>query len=157
MSELHPAAERVQRTLRELGFGVQVQELPQSTRTAKEAAAAVGVTVGQIVKSLVFVAGDEPVLVCASGSNRISVEKLSQLVGKPVRQASPEEVKETTGFAIGGVPPVGHVRKLKTFIDRDLLHYDEIWAAGGTPRAVFRTTPDALIQMTQGDVADVKE
>ena len=157
MSYLSSAAARVQQALQELGLEAKVQELPQSTRTAKEAAAAVGVTVGQIVKSLVFIAGDEPVLVCASGSNRVSLEKLSKLTGKPVRQASPDEVREATGFAIGGVPPVGHTRKLRTFIDRDLLQYEEIWAAAGTPRAVFRTTPNALVQLTQGDIADVKE
>jgi prolyl-tRNA editing enzyme YbaK/EbsC (Cys-tRNA(Pro) deacylase) len=109
------------------------------------------------VKSLVFLAGEEPILVCASGANRVSLEKLAGLLGQPVRKASPDEVREATGFAIGGVPPLGHLRRLRTFIDRDLLQYDEIWAAAGTPRALFRTTPAQLLQMTQGEVADVKE
>jgi len=97
------------------------------------------------------------VLVCASGSNRVSLEKLGSLVGKPVRQASPDEVKEATGFAIGGVPPVGHKRPLKAFIDRDLMRYEEIWAAAGTPHAVFRTTPHQLLQITQGKLVDIKD
>jgi len=151
------AARRVEEALRKRGFEVEVQELSQSTRTAREAAEAVGVSVGQIVKSLVFRAGEEPVLVCASGANRVSLEKLAGLVGQPVRRASPEEVREATGFAIGGVPPLGHTRRLRTFIDQDLLRYDEIWAAAGTPHAVFRTTPAQLLEMTQGEVADIGE
>lgn len=151
------AARRVEEALRQRGFSVEVQELSQSTRTAQEAAEAVGVSVGQIVKSLVFVAGEEPVLVCASGANRVSLEKLTELLGRPVRRASPEEVREATGFAIGGVPPLGHARQLRTFIDRDLMQYDEIWAAAGTPHAVFRTTPAQLLEMTRGEVVDLAE
>lgn len=157
MGNLSRAARRVERALRELGFEIEVQELSQSTRTAQEAAEAVGTTVGQIVKSIVFLAGEEPVLVCASGANRVSLDKLAKLLGQPVRKASPDEVREATGFAIGGVPPLGHLQRLRTFIDRDLLQYDEIWAAAGTPRALFRTTPAQLQEMTQGEVTDVKE
>jgi len=156
MGALPQAAERVQAALSALGLQAEVRELPQSTRTALEAAQAVGVRVGQIVKSLIFMAGEEPVLVCASGGNRVSLEKLSGLVGKAVRQASPDEVKEATGFAIGGVPPVGHKRPLKAFIDRDLMRYEEIWAAAGTPHAVFRTTPHELLRITQGELVDIK-
>lgn len=151
------AARRVERALRELGFEIEVQELAQSTRTAQEAAEAVGATVGQIVKSIVFVAGEEPVLVCVSGANRVSLDKLAKLLGQPPRKASPDEVRKATGFAIGGVPPLGHPQRIRTFIDRDLLQYDEIWAAAGTPRALFRTTPAQLRAMTQGEVAEVKE
>lgn len=153
---LRPAAQRVQSALRELGIEAEVRELPQSTRTAREAAEAVNVAVGQIVKSLVFMAGERPVLVCASGSNRVDVRKLAELVGAPVRQAAPDEVRESTGYAIGGVPPVGHTRSLRVLIDRDLLQYDEIWAAAGTPFAVFKTTPKDLLRMTGGEIADVK-
>ncbi len=157
MKNLSRAARRVEAALRERGFEVTIQELSQSTRTAREAAEAVGVSVGQIVKSLVFVAGEEPVLVCASGANRVSLEKLAELLGRPVRKASPEEVREATGFAIGGVPPLGHARPLRTLIDRDLLQYDEIWAAAGTPYAVFRTAPAQLLAMTRGEVVDLAE
>ena len=157
MGDLSRAARRVKGALRERGFELEVQELSQSTRTAQEAAEAVGATVGQIVKSLVFLAGEEPVLVCASGANRVSLAKLAGLLGRPVRRASPDEVREATGFAIGGVPPLGHTRSLRTIIDQDLFQYDEIWAAAGTPRAIFRTTPAQLQEMTQGEVADVKE
>lgn len=156
MSHLHPAAERVQSALRALGSDAQVQELPQSTRTALEAARALGVEAGQIVKSLVFMAGDEPVLVCASGGHRVSLEKLSQITESVVRQATADEVKAATGFSIGGVPPLGHERPLRTFIDRDLLQYNEICAAAGTPHAVFLTTPQALLQMTGGELIDLK-
>lgn len=158
MERLHPSAERVQMALQALGFSVQVRELPQSTRTAPEAARAVGVTVGQIVKSLVFMVGDQPRLVCASGSNRVSLDKLKrQLMGQPVRQASSDEVRAATGYSIGGVPPAGHITKLRTLIDRDLMQYSEICAAAGTPNAVFLTTPQQLLEMTKGELADVKE
>ncbi len=157
MKKLHPSAERVQEALRALGISAHVRELPQSTRTAPEAARAVGTSVGQIVKSLIFMAGEEPLLVCTSGSNRVCLEKLAALTGKPVRPATPEEVREQTGFAIGGVPPVGHRRRLRTLLDRDLFQYDELWAAAGTPFAVFSTTPQELLRMTQGETADLKE
>ncbi len=157
MERLHPSAERVQVALRALGFAVDVKELPESTRTAPEAARAVGVTVGQIVKSLVFMAGDQALLVCASGSNRVSLDKLRQLMGRPVRQASADEVRNATGFAIGGVPPTGHAKRLRTLIDRDLMQYSEICAAAGTPNAVFLTRPQELLEMTSGELADVKE
>lgn len=157
MERLHPSAERVQAALQALGISVQVRELPESTRTAPEAARAAGVTVGQIVKSLIFMADNQALLVCASGSNRVSIEKLAALTGQRVRQASADEVREATGYAIGGVPPTGHIAKLRTLIDRDLMQYREICAAAGTPHAVFLTTPEQLLEMTQGEVADLKE
>ena len=157
MGNRSQAARRVEEALHERGFEIEVQELSQSTRTAQEAAEAVGVTVGQIVKSLVFLAGEEPLLVCASGANRVSLGKLTGLLGRSVRKASPDEVREATGFAIGGVPPLGHARSLRTLIDQDLFQYDEIWAAAGTPHAVFRTTPAQLREMTRGEVVDLKE
>jgi prolyl-tRNA editing enzyme YbaK/EbsC (Cys-tRNA(Pro) deacylase) len=157
MGKLHPSAERVQLALQALGFSSAVRELPQSTRTAPEAARAAGLSVGQIVKSLVFMVAEQPLLVCASGSNRVSIEKMSRLIGQPVRQASADEVREATGFAIGGVPPVGHTQQLRTIIDRDLMAYEEICAAAGTPHTVFLTTPQQLLEMTKGELADVKE
>lgn len=157
MSDRASAAERVRQALTELGLDARIQELPDSTRTAEQAAQAVGMTVGQIVKSLVFMTDDGPLLVCASGDNRVSLDKLNQLVEGTVRQASPDEVRSATGFAIGGVPPTGFARPLPTFIDRDLMPYDEICAAAGTPHAVFRTTPLDLQRMTEGVFADVKD
>lgn len=151
------AVERVRAALEERGIPVEVRELPRSTRTAPEAAQAVGLSVSQIVKSLVFMAGDEPVLVCASGNNRVDLDKLSVLVGRETRQASPHEVRAATGFSIGGVPPVGHDRALRTFVDGDLFHYGEICAAAGTPQAVFLTSPHDLLSMTRGERADLKE
>ncbi|MFB6286384.1 MAG: YbaK/EbsC family protein [Candidatus Bipolaricaulia bacterium] len=157
MSDRASAAERVRNALTELGLDARIQELPDSTRTAEQAAQAVGMTVGQIVKSLVFMTDEEPLLVCASGANRVSIPKLDQLVEGTVRQASPDEVRSATGFAIGGVPPTGFARPLVTFIDRDLMQYEEICAAAGTPHAVFRTTPLDLQRMTDGAFADLKD
>ena len=154
---MHRNAQRVQETLVRLGAAGRVREFEASTRTSADAAAAIGTTVAQIAKSLVFMAGDEPVLVIASGANRVSTEKLSALTGAPVGRADGNLVKEWTGFPIGGVPPVGHDRPLKTFIDQDLLQYAEIWGAAGTPNAVFPTTPEELVRITGGTVADVRE
>lgn len=154
---LSAAARRVQEALQALGLAAEVVELARSTRTAQEAAEAIGTTVAQIVKSLVFVAGEEPVLVEASGVNRVDLEKVARLVGSPVRKANAEEVRRFTGYAIGGVPPCGHVRRLPVLIDEDLMRFEALWAAAGTPHAVFRTTPAALVRMTGGRIADVKQ
>jgi prolyl-tRNA editing enzyme YbaK/EbsC (Cys-tRNA(Pro) deacylase) len=138
---LHPTAQRLQERLHELGLDVEVQELPDSTRTAPEAAAAVGVDVGQIVKSLVFVDGDTPVLCLCAGDRRVDTTKL----GVSVRQARGDEVREATGFAIGGVPPLGHDRSLRTVVDASLRRFETVWCAGGTPKAVFPVGTQALI------------
>jgi prolyl-tRNA editing enzyme YbaK/EbsC (Cys-tRNA(Pro) deacylase) len=152
----HPTVARVQEALRTGGHTGEVIELAESTRTASEAAAACGVAVGQIVKSLVFLAGDDPVLVLASGANQVDERRVQALTGKPIRRADADTVRAATGFAIGGVPPVGHARALPVLIDRDLLGYAELIAAAGTPRAVFRLTPDELCRMTGGQVEEVK-
>lgn len=154
---LSPSAQRVQQALESLGLTLQVVELPASTRTSAEAAAAAGCSVGQIAKSLVFrgAASDNPILVIASGANRVDVVKLAALAGEPVAKADAEFVRRQTGFVIGGVPPIGHSQHLKTFIDRDLLQYDEIWAASGTPNAVFRLTPADLQRMTGAPVGEI--
>jgi len=132
-----------------------VREFAASTATASDAAAAIGTTVGRIVKSLVFMAGEQPVLVLASGPNRVDVVKVGQLVGTPIKRANADQVRALTGFAIGGVPPVGHVQTLTTFVDRDLLQYDEVWAAAGTPNAVFAIAPTELVRIANGRVEDV--
>ncbi|HLG65345.1 MAG TPA: YbaK/EbsC family protein [Ktedonosporobacter sp.] len=156
--ELSASAQKVQNTLETLGFSFQVVELPDSTRTAKEAAQAIGCQVGQIVKSLVFTGqhSHKPVLVVASGLNRVNEQRLGALVGEPVEKADADFVRQRTGFAVGGVPPVGHVEPIETFIDEDLQHYEEIWAAAGTPFAVFCLTPIDLQCMTGGHVVAIK-
>lgn len=135
-----------------------MRTFPQGTRTAADAAAAVGCDVGQIVKSLVFRReSGAAVLVVASGRNRVDERKVEALLGEPIGKADASFVRETTGFAIGGVPPAGHASPVETIVDGDLLEYDEVWAAAGTPRDVFRTTPQQLVAMTGGLVADVAQ
>jgi prolyl-tRNA editing enzyme YbaK/EbsC (Cys-tRNA(Pro) deacylase) len=155
---LSASAQKVQDALEVLGFSLKVVELPGSTRTAVEAAQAIGVQVGQIVKSLVFKSKrtQRPILVIASGANRVKEKNIEVLIDEPLGKADADFVREQTGFAIGGVPPVGHAQPIETFIDRDLLQYDEIWAAAGTPHAVFRLTPDELIRITSGTLVDIK-
>src|SRR3990172_550614 len=154
---LSPSARKVQAALAARGFTLQVVELPQSTRTSAEAAAAVGCTVGQIAKSIVCRAArsQRPVLVLTSGVNRVSESAVAVLVGEPLTKADADFVRARTGFVIGGVPPVGHAEPLITFIDEDLLQFAEIWAAAGTPNAVFRLTPEELVRLTEGKVARV--
>ena len=155
---LSAAAQRVQDALKALGVACQVVELPESTRSAVEAAQAIGCRVEQIVKSLVFRgrSTNRPILAIVSGANRVDEEKLAVLVAEPVAKADADYVRQRTGYAIGGVPPVGHVEWLMCVIDEDLLQYQEIWAAAGTPRAVFRLTPADLQRITDGRVVSVK-
>lgn len=141
-----------------LGHSVEVRRFPEGTKTAEDAARAIGCDVGQIVKSLVFVAGGEPVLALTSGANRVDLQRLAGVAGaSDARRADPEEARAATGFAVGGTPPFGHPERVRTFIDRDLLGFDEVWAAAGTPDAVFRTTPDELQRTALAEVADFKE
>jgi prolyl-tRNA editing enzyme YbaK/EbsC (Cys-tRNA(Pro) deacylase) len=151
-----PAAARVQAALEARGVRSEVILLAESARTAAEAAAACGVGVGQIVKSLVFLAGDEPILVLVSGANQADERRLAALSGRTVRRADAHAVRESTGYAIGGVPPVGHPRPLRVFIDRDLLGHERLIAAAGTPHAVFPISPADLCRVTGGAVADLK-
>jgi prolyl-tRNA editing enzyme YbaK/EbsC (Cys-tRNA(Pro) deacylase) len=148
---LHPTAQRLQERLHGLGLDAEVRELPASTRTAPEAAAAVGVEVGQIVKSLVFMAGSEPLLCLCAGDRRVDTDKL----GAEVRQARGDEVREATGFAIGGVPPIGHDRPLRTVVDASLRRFETVWCAAGTPHAVFPVATQALIDAIPA--AEVRE
>ena len=156
---LKASAQRVQAALAASGFQFDVREFPDSTRTSAEAAAAIGCTIGQIAKSLVFRAGQSgrPVLVIASGANRVDENKVGQLIGEKIRRADAAFVREKTGFAIGGVPPLGHLERPLTVIDEDLLGFSEIWAAAGTPNAVFRLTPGDLMALSKGQTADVKQ
>ncbi|MGE0725486.1 MAG: YbaK/EbsC family protein [Alphaproteobacteria bacterium] len=152
MAGLPPSAARVQDLLRAAGFEVTDATFPDPTRTAADAAAALGCTVAQIAKSLIFRAArsDRPVLVVASGVNRVDEAKVAAALGEPIGRADAAFVRAATGFAIGGVPPIGHLRPPATFLDADLARLDPIWAAAGTPNAVFRTSFDDLRKMTGG-------
>jgi prolyl-tRNA editing enzyme YbaK/EbsC (Cys-tRNA(Pro) deacylase) len=156
--ELKSSAQKVQDALQALGLNCEVVLMRATTRTAEDAARAVGCKVGQIVKSLIFEGkqSHRPILVVASGVNRVNEKILGQQISEPVKMANADFVREMTGFAIGGVPPLGHRRPLTVFIDEDLLGYAEIWAAAGTPRAVFKLTPDELKMITNGTVIAVK-
>jgi prolyl-tRNA editing enzyme YbaK/EbsC (Cys-tRNA(Pro) deacylase) len=155
---LSPSAQKVQDALQALGFSCQVTELPQTTRSAAEAAQAIGCQVAQIAKSLVFKGKgtQKPILVIASGSNRVNEGKIAQYLAEPIEKSDAGYVRQRTGFVIGGVPPVGHHEPLQTFIDEDLLRYDQIWAAAGTPNAVFGLNPNDLVKMTGGRVVEIK-
>ncbi len=158
MPELSPNAQKVQEFLDKQGFSYQVVEFQQKTRSAAEAAQAIGCTLEQIAKSIVFQGSytQKPILVIASGVNRVDESKLISLVSEPVQKANPEFVRQHTGFSIGGVPPIHYINKIETFIDEDLLRYAEIWAAAGTPYAVFKLAPGDLLQMTYGRVVSIK-
>jgi Cys-tRNA(Pro) deacylase len=141
-----------------LGIEPKVRRFPQGTKTAADAAAAIGCDLGQIVKSLVFSVDGRPILALTSGANRADVRRLAGLAGgEEVRRATPEEARAATGFAVGGTPPFGHQVPVPVFVDRDLLQYPEVWAAAGTPDSVFPLTPDDLVRLTNGQVADLKE
>ncbi len=152
-----PSAQRVQDALYARGFTNQVIELPDSTRTAAEAAAAVGCTVGQIAKSLIFIGKQtgQGVLAIASGANRVDEKAVQALVGEKIGKADADAVRLLTGYVIGGVPPLGHAQALATYIDEDLLQYEQIWAAAGHPNAVFALTGEELVAMTGGQVAAI--
>lgn len=155
---LSASAQKVQDAIAARGLALQVLELAQSTRTSADAAAAVGCTVGQIVKSIIFRAAhsDRVVLVLTSGSNRVSESAVAALVGEPLAKANADFVRARTGFVIGGVAPVGHTEPPLTFIDMDLLQYAEIWAAAGTPNALFKLTPAELQALTTGTLGHIK-
>jgi len=155
---LSPSARKVQEVLKALGFQNQILELHATTRTSAEAAQAVGCQVGQIAKSILFRGRhtDQPVLVIASGPNRINEKRIEGLISEPLGKADADFVRQKTGFVIGGVPPVGHLEKMEIFIDEDLFRYEEIWAAAGTPNAVFKLTPSDLVKMTGGRIIPIK-
>ena len=154
---LSGSAQRVQDALNQHGVQCEVLELADSTRTAQQAADAIGCTVSQIVKSLIFQgkSSGDAILVVASGSNRVNEKSLKRIVGEKIRKPDAAFVRERTGFAIGGVAPVGHLQPIATYIDEDLLQYDEIWAAAGTPHAVFKLDPEILQTITGGQIISV--
>jgi prolyl-tRNA editing enzyme YbaK/EbsC (Cys-tRNA(Pro) deacylase) len=157
--ELSDTAQKIQNELTALGIAGKVIELPDSTRTAVEAGQAIGCTVAQIVKSLVFkgAANGKPILIEASGVNRVNERAVSVLIGEEIVKADADFVREKTGYAIGGIPPVGHASEMGVvLIDEDLLQYEELWAAAGTPHAVFPLTPQELIRISRGRVVTIK-
>jgi prolyl-tRNA editing enzyme YbaK/EbsC (Cys-tRNA(Pro) deacylase) len=156
-ANLSRSAARVQAALAAAGVEARVVELPASTRTAAEAASAVGCQVAQIAKSLIFLGATSgnPILVIASGTNRVNEALVAIAAGEALGKADADFVRARVGFAIGGIPPVGHDEPLATFIDEDLLLYERIWAAAGTPHAVFQLSPAELLRLTGGKVLKV--
>ncbi len=150
-------AERLRRALEEYSLPIQIRRFPRSTRTAEDAAAAIGCDVGQIAKSLIFrgADSDRPILVVASGAHRVDVERVAAAIGEHPGKANADYVRQRTGYAIGGVAPVGHLEPPRTVIDRALLDYASIWAAAGTPDSVFEVTPDVLVRITGGEVMEL--
>jgi prolyl-tRNA editing enzyme YbaK/EbsC (Cys-tRNA(Pro) deacylase) len=151
------SVERVRAALLAAGHPDTIQAFPEGTRSAADAAAAVGCDVAQIAKSIVFRAGPRAVLVIASGANRVDTAKVAAAIGQPIKRAEGSWVRDTTGFAIGGVSPVGHLAPPILLLDADLLPLGEVWAAAGSPQHVFRTSAAALVRMTGAAVAEVKE
>jgi Cys-tRNA(Pro) deacylase len=156
---MHTTTQKVAEAAHSLGLEIEIKEFEATTRTAEDAAKAIGCTVAQIVKSLLFVVDAQPVMALVSGPNRLDERKLAALrgVGKnKVKRANADLVRATAGFAIGGVPPFGHLQQLPTYIDQDFWQFEVIWAAAGTPNAVFAITPDELVRATAGAIADLK-
>lgn len=156
-SILKKSAQKVQDALSEFNIELNVVEFPSSTRTAQDAADSIGCTVNQIAKSLIFKGKNskKPILIIASGSNKVNEKLIKEYLGEKLEKADADFVLEETGFAIGGIPPVGHKNKIITLIDKDLFKYEEIWAAAGTPNAVFKLTPEALSKITNGEIVTV--
>lgn len=158
MEKLHKSAKVVQEKLNQLGYKNEVKQLPNSTRTAQEAADAIGCEVSQIAKSIIFKLkkSDQPLLVIASGINRINEKQVETHLDEKIGKADADFVNKHTGYIIGGVPPLGHTQPIKTFIDKDLLNFKDIWAAAGHPKAVFNLSPDELVEMTGGELINIK-
>ena len=156
---LHPASQKIQDHLSASGYTDPVLVMPDTTRTAEEAAAACGCSVAEIGKSLLFATKSDmrPVLIVASGVNRVDEKKVARLVGDKIVRPDAAFVKRVTGFVIGGVPPICHTTPPETFLDQDLFELPVLWCAAGTPNAVFKTTADALLTLTGGTVADVRK
>src|SRR4029077_5632199 len=150
------AVKRFEAWLAEAGIGIGGEEFPEGARTAAYASRAIGGEVGQIVKSLVFVAGGRPVVALVSGSNRLDEHRLGAVAGTPVRKADAETARTATGYSIGGVPPFGHASEVPVFMDRDLLGHEVVWAAAGRPDSVFEIAPERLRELSQAEVADLK-
>ncbi len=156
--ELTKSAQSVQNALMQKGIECQVMELPASTRTAQDAANAVSCNIAQIVKSLIFKTSNthKPVLILASGPNRVSEQVIESYIGEKIIKADADFVRDVTGFAIGGIPPIGHKQNIELiFIDQDLLQFESVWAAAGTPNAVFNLPSKHLLAMTNGKVVSI--
>jgi prolyl-tRNA editing enzyme YbaK/EbsC (Cys-tRNA(Pro) deacylase) len=147
---------RFETWLATMDSGIAVKEFPQGTRTAPDAARAVGCELGQIVKSLVFIAAGRPVVALVSGANRLDERRLAAVAGDPVSKADAETARAATGYSIGGVPPFGHATAVPVFMDRDLLGYDVVWAAAGRPDSVFEIEPGRLHELSGAQVVDLK-
>jgi prolyl-tRNA editing enzyme YbaK/EbsC (Cys-tRNA(Pro) deacylase) len=155
---MHPNVDRVSAAARSAGLEIEVRRFPEGTRTAEDAARAIGCSVAQIVKSLVFMADGDPLLALVSGANRVDMDRLADATGAAeARRATGDEARSAGGYAIGGVPPFGHPRPLTVLIDRDLLALDVLWAAAGLPDAVFAITPDDLARVSGGRVVELAE
>lgn len=159
MNELPKAAGRVRKAAEELGLPITVVEMTASTRTVAEAAAACGCPLGAIVKSLVFMGRETatPYLLLVSGSNMVDTNLVAAAADEPLMRADARFVRTVTGFAIGGIPPIGHLRRTKTYFDPDLMQYETVWAAAGTPNAVFSADPNALCAATGATVLEMKQ
>jgi Cys-tRNA(Pro) deacylase len=156
---MHPSAQKVADAARALGLSVEIVEFEETTRTAQDAAHTIGCQVAQIVKSLLFIVDGQPVMALVSGVNRLDERKLAALRGagrKQVERADADTAKAATGFSIGGVPPFGHTSRLPVYVDEDLTRFDVVWAAAGTPFAVFAITPEELVRASQATVADLR-
>ncbi|MBE2225314.1 MAG: YbaK/EbsC family protein [Anaerolineae bacterium] len=157
---MHPSAQKVADAAQVLGLDIEIVEFEQTTRSAQEAAEAIGCEVAQIVKSLCFEVNGRSVICLVSGINQLDERKLAALAGvgrKQVKRADADTVKATTGFSIGGVPPFGHLTAVTIYIDEDLMQYEVVWAAAGTPFAVFACAPTDLARATQGEIVDIKK
>ena len=158
MSDIHPNVVRVMEAARERGLEITTKRFPEGTKTAADAAAAIGVSVGQIVKSLVFGVDDEIVMALVSGSNQLDEKKLALAAGgAKCSRVDADAVRAATGYPIGGVPPFGHSTQLRVFVDPDLLQYDEVWAAAGTWHDVFGIEPHKLVEASEGLVTELKK
>ena len=158
MQTLSSSAQKIQNLLSSLGYNYTVIEHAESTRTAQEAADRAGCELGQIVKSLIFrgKTSGKPILVLTSGANRVDEKRISEYAGEPIGRADADFVRSVTGFAIGGVPPIGHTEKMETYLDEDFMQYPTIWAAAGTPNAIFELKTEDLQKMTDGKSVRVK-
>ena len=157
MSDIHPNVVRVTAAAKERGLEISTRRFPEGTKTAADAAAAIGVTVGQIVKSLVFGVDNEIVMALVSGSNQLDEKKLALAAGgAKCARVDADAVREATGYPIGGVPPFGHSTQLRVFVDPDLLQYEEVWAAAGTWNDNFGAAPADIVRVSGGIVTDLK-
>jgi Cys-tRNA(Pro) deacylase len=155
--KIHPNVARVTQAAKDAGLEIEVRKFPEGTKTAQDAADAIGVTVGQIVKSLVFGVDDEIVMALVSGVNQLDEKKLAAAAGgSKCKRVDADAVREATGYAIGGVPPFGHTTQLRVFVDPDLLQYDEVWAAAGTWNDNFGANPNDIVRVAGGVITDLK-